>query len=195
MFLLLFAALAAQAQAQGEARYVTDQIAIALREAPRADAASRGVVTTGTRVTVLESDEASGYVRVRTADQREGWMLQRHLDREPAARERLQRAEKERAAAQAELQALREENARLLQDFARISGGEPVASRELQQETAQLREQLAQKAREAEALRRQYDLKRATQQTLLIGGGLVVAGFALALLLRLLWPRRRWGDF
>jgi hypothetical protein len=35
---------------------------------------------------------------------------------------------------------------------------------------------------------------RASQRTLLIGGGLVAAGVLLALLLRWLWPKRRWGD-
>lgn len=191
MFLLLVAAAAAHAQ---DARYVSDEIAIVLREAPRGDGASRGIVTTGTRVLLLESDEVSGYVRVRTPDNREGWMLKRYLKREPVAREKLQRAETELAAAQAEAKKLREENARLMDDFARISGGQPIASRELVQETEHLRTQLAQKEQEVAAIREEYGAKRASQQTLLLGGALVAGGFLLALLLRWLWPKRRWGD-
>jgi len=192
-FVLAF--LAFPALAQGEVRYVSDEIAIVLRDAPRAEGAARGVVTSGARVTVLEVDAASGYARVRTADNREGWLLQRHLKAEPIARERLQRVEKELAAAQAELKKVQEERARLMEDFQRISGGEPIASRELIEETDKLRAQLRQKEQDVEKLREQYDVKRASQRTLLLGGGLVAGGFVLALLLRLLWPKRRWGDF
>lgn len=192
VFLLLVVAAAAHAQ---DARYVSDEIAIVLRESPRADGASRGIVTTGTRVALLESDEVSGYVRVRTPDSREGWMLKRYLKREPVARDKLQRVEKELAAAQAEARKLREENARLMDDFARISGGQPIASRELVQEAEQLRAQLARKDQEVAAIREEYGAERASQQTLLLGGALVAGGFLLALLLRWLWPRRRRGDF
>lgn len=192
-FLLALASL--PALAQGDVRYVSDEIAIVLRDAPRAEGAARGVVTSGARVTVLEVDAASGYARVRTADNREGWLLQRHLKAEPIARERLQRVEKELAAAQAELKKVQEERARLMEDFQRISGGEPIASRELIEETDKLRAQLRQKEQDVEKLREQYDVKRASQRTLLLGGGLVAGGFVLALLLRLLWPKRRWGDF
>jgi SH3 domain protein len=192
-FLLAFWALAAQAQ--GEVRYVSDEIAIVLRDAPRAEGAARGIVTSGARVTLLEADEASGYARVRTSDNREGWLLQRHLKSEPIARERLQRVEKELAAVQAELKKTQDERAKLMEDFQRISGGEPIASRELIEEADRLRAQLKQKDQDVEQLRAQYDVKRASQRTLLLGGGLVAGGFVLALLLRLLWPKRRWGDF
>jgi SH3 domain protein len=192
-FLLAFWSLSAQAQ--GDVRYVSDEIAIVLRDAPRAEGASRGVVTSGARVTLLQVDEASGYARVRTADNREGWILQRHLKNDPIARERLQRAEKELAAAQAELKKVQEERAKLMEDFQRISGGEPIASRELIEEADRLRAQLKQKDEDVDQLRAQYDVKRASQRTLLLGGGLVAGGFVLALLLRLLWPKRRWGDF
>lgn len=190
----LLVTVAAAAQAQGETRYVSDEIAIVLREAPRPDAGSRGVVTSGARVAVLESGP-SGYVRVRAADGREGWMLERHLKKEPAARDRLLRAEQALAAAQAENKALRQENERLQQDLARVAGGEPIASRELMEEAEHLRSQLAQKEADVTAAREAQGATRAMQRTLLIGGGLVAAGALLALLVRLLWPKRRWSDF
>ena len=192
--ILLLAILSTPVQAQGEVRYVSDEIAIVLRDTPRAEGAARGVVTSGTRVTVLSVDAPSGYVRVRTADNREGWLLQRHLKSEPIARDRLQRAEKDLSAAQAELKKLKEDHAKLTQDVARISGGEPIASRELVAEVESLRAQLKQKDRDGEGLREQYDLARASQRTLLFGGGLGAAGFVLALLMRWLWPKKRWGD-
>jgi len=184
------------AHAQDAVRYVTDEITIVLRDSPRADGAPRGVVSSGMRVTVLGTDEASGYARVRTGDGREGWILQRHLQAQAVARERVQRLEKDLAAAQAELKKAQDERAKLMQDFQRISGGEPIASRELIAEADHLRAQLKEKDEHVAALREQYDLRRASQRTLLLGGALVAAGAALALLLRLLWPaKKRWGDF
>lgn len=193
-FLLAFWALSAHAQ--GATRYVTDDLTIVLRDTPRADGPPRGVVNSGARVTVLSVDEGSGYARVRTADGREGWILQRHLKAEPAARDRVQQLQKELAAAQAELKKVQDDRARLMQDFQRISGGEPIASREVIEESDRLREQLADKDREVAAIREQYAARRATQRTLLIGGALVAGGALLALLVRLLWPsKKRWGDF
>jgi SH3 domain protein len=144
-------------------------------------------------VEVLETDSGSGYAHVRTADKREGWMLSRFLKQEPIARDRVNGLEKELAAVQAELKKVKEEHGKLLQDFSRISGGEPVASKEVLQEAADLRAQLARKDQEVAAIRGRYDAQRASQQTLLIGGGLVAAGLLLALLLRWLWPAKRRG--
>jgi SH3 domain protein len=192
----LLASWAFCAHAQGATRYVTDDITIVLRDTPRADGAARGVVNSGARVTVLSVDEGSGYARVRTADDREGWILQRHLKAEPVARERVQQLQKELAAAQAELKKVQDDRARLMQDFQRISGGEPIASREVIEEADRLREALADKDREVAAMREQYGARRASQRTLLFGGALVAGGALLALLVRLLWPvKKRWGDF
>lgn len=192
---LLLAFWAVSVHAQDPGRYVTDEITIVLRDSPRADGAPHGVVSSGMRVTMLSTDEASGYARVRTGDGREGWILQRHLQVQPAARERLQRLEKDLAATQAELKKAQDERAKLMQDFQRISGGEPIASRELIEEAERLRAQLKEKDEHVAALREQYDLRRGAQRTLALGGGLVVVGAVLALLLRLLWPKKRWGDF
>lgn len=192
LLLLLFACAAATAQDQ--IRYVTDELAIVLRDTPDGAGASRGVLTSGARVQVLESRPGTGYARVRTADGREAWILERYLKAEPVARSRVERAERELAGTQAELKKLKDDHARLLEDFARISAGEPVASRELVAETGQLREQLRQSEQQAAALRERYGVERARQLTLLLGGGLVVLGGVLALLLRWLWPKKRWGD-
>jgi len=192
--LLLLLSVSAGAPAQDQVRYVTDELAIVLRDKPDGDAASRGVLTSGARVQVLESRPGSGYARVRTTDGREAWILERYLKDEPAARTRVERAEKDLAAVQAELKKLKEDHARLLEDFARISGGEPVASRELIAETEQLRAQLAENEKQAAALKERYSVARAQQLTLLIGGGLVLVGGLLALMLRWMWPKKRWGD-
>lgn len=191
---LLGLAVSTGALAQDQFRYVTDELAIALREGPSGDAATRGVLTSGARVQLLERRESSGYARVRMSDGKEAWILERYLTTEPIARVRVERAEKELAAAQAELKKLKEENARLLEDFQRISGGEPLASREVIAEADKLREQLRENERQVAALKARYSVESGRRMTLLVGGGLVLAGAVLALLLRLFWPKRRWGD-
>jgi len=192
--LLALAWLPVAAVAQESVRYVSDEITIVLRDSPRAEGGARGVVSSGMRVTVLGPEDPSGYVRVRTADGRDGWMLSRHLKADPIARDKLKAVEKDLAAAQAELKKLKEDNARLLQDFGRISGGEPVASSELVAETEKLREQLKDNEEQMADLRARAKSAGGQQRTLLLGGALVLAGGLLALLLRWLWPRRRWGD-
>jgi len=192
--LLLGLAVSAAALAQDQVRYVTDELAIALREGPSGEAATRGVLTSGARVQLLERRESSGYARVRMSDGKEAWILERYLTREPIARTRLERAEKELAAAQTELARLKQENARLLEDFQRISGGEPLASREVIAEADKLREQLKENEQQVAALKARYSVEAGRRTTLLLGGGLVLAGALLALLLRLFWPKRRWGE-
>lgn len=190
---VLFAANTA-VLAQDQVRYVTDELAIALREGPSGDSPARGVLTSGARVVLLESRPGTGYARVRTDDGREAWIQEKYLKPDPIARARAERAEKELAAAQAELKKLKDDNARLLQDFGRISGGEPVASSELVAENEKLRAQLKDTEEQMAELRARARSAGGQQRTLLLGGALVLAGGLLALLLRWLWPRRRWGD-
>ena len=192
LVLLLF--FCAPALAQDTVRYVTDELAIALREGANGEGPTRGTLTSGARGVVIES-RSSGYARVRTADGREAWIQEKYLQATPIARTRVDRAEKDLAAAQAELKQLKEDHERLLADFARISGGEPVASRELIAEAEQLRAQLKEKEAQVAAVKERYSATRAQQQTLLVGGGLVVVGVLIALLMRWMSPKKRWGDF
>lgn len=192
--LLLLVAASTAALAQEQVRYVTDELAIALRDGPSGDAASRGVLTSGARVVLLESRPGTGYARVRTGDGREAWIQEKYLKAEPIARARVERAEKELAAAQAELKQLKDEHARLLADFERISAGEPLAAREVVAEAEQLRARLKEAEEQAAGLRARAGAESGRQRTLLLGGALVVAGGLLALLLRWLWPKKRWGD-
>jgi SH3 domain protein len=182
------------ALAQEQVRYVTDELALVLRDGPTGDSPTRGVLTSGARVVLLESRSGTGYARVRTGDGREAWIQEKYLKAEPIARARAERAEKELAAAQSELQKLKADHAKLLADFGRISGGEPAASREVVAEADTLRQQLEDNERQMAELRARASAAGGQQRMLLIGGALVLAGAVLALLLRWLWPRKRWGD-
>jgi SH3 domain protein len=150
---------ASQAQDPASARYISDETAITLRENKGMDSPVTGLLTAGTRVELLESDSSSGYARVRVAPNREGWVLARYLSEQPAAKERLAKAEGQLAEQQARLQQLEIEN-RDLRAKLDAGSGEPMAG----------------PAPDAPA-------QASTLTQLLTGAGLVIAGLLSGLLL------------
>ena len=76
--------------AHAEPRWVSDEFEITLRSGPSTSNAIQLMVSSGTRLEVLESDADSGYSRVQTQGGTEGWVLTRYLMNEPSAREQLQ---------------------------------------------------------------------------------------------------------
>lgn len=77
--------------AQAETRYVTDEFEITLRSGPSSTHTIQRMLKSGASLTVLESDEEAGYSRVQTSGGTDGWVLNRYLMREPAARVQLER--------------------------------------------------------------------------------------------------------
>lgn len=73
-----------------EPAWVTDQFEITLRSGPSTSNAIQLMVSSGTRLEVLERDAESGYTRVRTQGGTEGWVLTRYLMNEASAREQLE---------------------------------------------------------------------------------------------------------
>jgi SH3 domain protein len=73
-----------------EPAWVTDQFEITLRSGPSTSNAIQLMVSSGTRLEVLERDDESGYTRVMTQGGTEGWVLTRYLMNEASAREQLQ---------------------------------------------------------------------------------------------------------
>lgn len=118
LVLLLVLAVGAGIVLAETTRYVTDQLSVTLRTGKGAQYSIVKVLGSGTRVRVLETDEESGYARVRAGDGSEGWMLSRYLMNEPAARDRLpevlernRQLEEENARLEKALAALKEEGA------------------------------------------------------------------------------------
>jgi len=70
--------------------WVSDEFEITLRSGPSTGNAIQLMLSSGTRVEVLERDAETGYTRVRTEGGTEGWVLTRYLMGEPSAREQLQ---------------------------------------------------------------------------------------------------------
>ena len=77
--------------AQAETRYVTDEFEITLRSGPSSTHTIQRMLKSGASLTVLERDEETGYSHVKTSGGTDGWVLNRYLMREPAARVQLER--------------------------------------------------------------------------------------------------------
>lgn len=90
---------------QEKIRYVSDMLYIDVRSAPTAQAGKIEVITSGTRLQVLE-ERPDDFIRVRLDSGTEGWVLGRFLTDEPIARTRLE-------AAQAKVDSLSSERSRL----------------------------------------------------------------------------------
>ncbi|MFQ5608921.1 MAG: TIGR04211 family SH3 domain-containing protein [Woeseiaceae bacterium] len=86
---LLITILVAAGAAHAEPAWVSDQFEITLRSGPSTSNAIQLMVSSGTQVEVLATDEEAGYSHVRTAGGTEGWVLSRYLMTEPSAREQL----------------------------------------------------------------------------------------------------------
>lgn len=87
---LLGCGLLASMQALAAPAWVSDQFEIMLRSGPSTSNAIQLMISSGTRVEVLERDEEAGYSRVTTGGGTEGWVLSRYLMSEPPAREQLE---------------------------------------------------------------------------------------------------------
>ena len=93
--------------ATADTRYVSDELGITLRTGKSTQHQILRMVTSGTPLTVLESDQESGYSRVRTPDGVEGWVLTRYLMDQPSARSQLASANKKMASLEDENKTLK----------------------------------------------------------------------------------------
>jgi len=212
--LLAFTATVADAQT----RYVSDRLEITLRSGTSTQHSIVRMLPSGARLEVLETDAATGYSRVRTADGVEGWVLTRYLMDQPAAREQvaaaISRVENlnaretelaaqvaslgaERDALQAERDGLRAELDEVTAELERIRRVSASAV-ELDKANRELRTRLAAAEQSGDGLRAELsELKRNTQRDwFLAGAGVLIAGLVLGLILPRLRVRRRsgWGD-
>jgi SH3 domain protein len=82
------------ADASAETRYVSDDLGITLRTGQSTQHQILRMVTSGTPLEVLETNEESGYTRVRTPQGVEGWVVSRFLMDHPGAQQQLANATK-----------------------------------------------------------------------------------------------------
>lgn len=195
--LLLVAALLApalaSAQSAGRPQYISDDITVTLRQQPRNEAPSMGVLKSGAKVSVLESLGPESFARIRTADGREGWVTSRFLSAQPAAKERYQQAQQDLDAAQKRAQNLERELTAAQQQL-----GQAKPAFELARENQSLKATITELQQSKDQMQQRYDVERAKRKTLITGASLVGAGVLLGLVLPWIGggrKKRRYGDF
>ncbi len=218
-FSALFAAvLAWSAPAWAQTAYVDDQLEITLRSGESTSHSIVRMLSSGTRVSVLDANADSGYTHVRTADGREGYVLSRFLTRQPIARDRLAAAQRElgglrernqslteelrtlrdeKQQSDAEGSSLAEQNERLSADLESIRRTSANALN-IDAENKRIRSELASAGQRIASLEddNRSLSKRSAQTWFLAGAGAVLAGALLGFVLpRLRWRKRsKWGD-
>ncbi len=85
-FLSLF--LNVHATAAQTTRYVSEELEITMRTGQGVKFGISQMLTSGTKLSVLETNKATGYSKVRTQNGKEGWVLTRYLSNEPSSRNR-----------------------------------------------------------------------------------------------------------
>jgi SH3 domain protein len=198
-------------------RYVSDELEISMRNGQGVKFSIRKMLTSGTRLDVLETDPA-GYSKVRTADGIEGWVLTRYLSNTPSARDRLAASEQKNANLELEISRYKEEisalssqntdvdsqNMTLKEKSQRLSkelddlrrtASNAVA---LDNENRQLKEKLQQIDHQNQSLVIENNALKdnSTRSWFLIGAAVLFAGIVLGLILPRLRLRKKdsWGS-
>lgn len=211
VFSLLALTIPAMAQSS---RYIRDELYVPLRSGQGLEyrIINKGLPS-GTRLTLLETNESSGWSRVRTSSGAEGWIETQYLTDQPVAKDLLERANKELAklrenngelrqqlqtvrsdsnATGNELEKFKQENERLnteLDELKRISGNAVKLDRDnkqLLQTNEMLRNQLEVVQTDNQRLRDSDE-----NEAFLNGAIAVIIGVMIALVVPRLWPKRK----
>ena len=213
MSFLMSAAVSAQTT-----RYVSDELEIALRTGMGLEYRIREMITSGTRLQVLENDD-SGYSKVITEGGLEGYVLTRYLSNSPSASERLAAAEQQVVTLELELAAHKDEieqlnlqytdsdgqNASLKETAQRLSKElddlrrTASSAMALENENRQLKEKLQQIDHEIQALSIENNtLKdKSAKNWFLVGAAVLFGGILLGLIMPSLRMRKKnsWSSF
>lgn len=178
-----------------ETSYVGDQLVITVRSAPRGDADIVTHVRTGDVVSILERPSASAYVRIRTADGREGWSQHQYLVGSPTASVELERL-------QAQHEALSERHRQTLAELEALQIEHQNTQTELDAlKTSPQQAELTASESVTEGLGVAQDPKAPAPQAgtavdqrawFIAGAGVLVAGMVLGLIIGWIMRRRRW---
>ena len=106
--------------ALAETRYVSDHLEITMRSGKSTSHGITRMLQSGTPLTVLETDNDSGYSRVRTKDGKQGWVLSRFLMEGQAARDILATTEKKLAELELENRKLETDMNKMKEDMGSI---------------------------------------------------------------------------
>jgi len=211
LVLLIIQALPGTALA--DSAWISDEFEVTLRSGPSTSNAIQLMLSSGTRVEVIERDADSGYARVRTPGGTEGFVLTRYLMGEPSAREQLQAltsqlttAETRGSSLTSQLEAIRGEYSAAESRIATLLEEKSAVEEELadirqtsanvlsiNQQNKSLREQLADAEIQVATLQQENrDLSRqTTRYWFMTGAAVLLVGMVLGLWLpRIRWQRR-----
>lgn len=110
LFGLLTLIITLSGQAFAETRYISDKVYVPLRvgDGSKYRIVHRGLPS-GTKLELIDSNENSGYSKVRTSSGTEGWLPTHYLVEQPVARSQLNKAESKLKALSEANKALREQ--------------------------------------------------------------------------------------
>jgi SH3 domain protein len=216
---LLLVCWSAASFGQEDSRWITDEFEITMRTGKSTKQSIVRMLSSGTRVELLELDRDSGYALVRTRGGTEGWVLSRYLLSEPPARVTLPELQKRLAEGDSGLQRLTDENQALKKenrDLARQIADLQRDGSRLQDELGEIRElssnviqideqnrQLSQRLAETEQLlqemraENQVLASRSNREWFIVGAAVLFIGMAMGLILpRIRWKKKSsWSDF
>ena len=201
------------ASASAEMAYVSDQLEITLRTGPGVKNKITAMLNSGDELEVLQRNP-EGYTQVRAPNGKTGWVLQRYLMNEPAARSRLEEIttrEQQLAAQQAEIEQLRNNLSASRTESGSVQQQNTALKAELEQvrqvasDTLAINEkntELTASLEQAEARQTTLQLENErlrsnSEQTWFVrGAGVILLGMLLGLLITKLRFRkkRKWGD-
>jgi SH3 domain protein len=213
--LLILASGHTQAQT---VRYVTDNLKLEARQGPSTNHRISHMLSSGTRVTVLEEDAETGYSHVTLDDGSEVWILTRYLMDEPAARSQLADAvenfTREREIARdlaSQLETSTQTAEEIEKSKSELARDKKVLQTELAQikqaaaDTLSIKERNESLEKQVEALSSDLDTaqqrnralkERSERDWFIAGAGVLLGGMILGLVIpKIRWKRRRsWGE-
>jgi SH3 domain protein len=216
-FICLLSVVSSHIHAQ-TVRYVTDTLKLEARQGPSTNHKITQMLSSGTRVTVIEGNEETGYSRIALDDGTELWILTRFLMDEPAARDQLTEAvekfTREREIARdlvSQLETLGQTAGEIEQNRSELAKDKALLQTELAQIKQAAADTLAIKDRNQalntrlEALAADLDAanqrnremkERSERDWFITGAGVLLGGMILGLVIpKIRWKRRRgWGE-
>jgi len=217
--LLLAASSAQRALAAEEVMYITDQFEVTMRSGTSTSNSIIRMLQSGEAVTVLERDLVSKYSLVRSADDKQGYVISRYLMEQPAAREqlaslqtRLQQRSETIAAQKSEIAGLKQELERAqgdnqaLANTLRASEQELAEVRNAAQDTLNIVDQNKRLQSVVEELRQEKAALAETNATLgdttrqdwfVRGGAVSLIAFLIGIIVtRIRWRKKdSWGSY
>lgn len=193
---LLFAATVSITAHAEEVRYVSDDLSTYVHSGPGNRYRIVGSLNSGEKVTVLDVNNESGYVRVRDSKNRDVWLPKELLGTTPGLKERVPAMEEEIKTLRGKLANIDGTwNEKTADMQNRVAASDDIINN-LKKENDSLRNQVVVAKKKLDAISVQLDDKQRDiiLQWFMYGGGVAGAGLLLGLLLPHMIPRRKKKD-